>query len=109
MTVYSNYNNAYSEYTSVTATDAEQLNAPHARAARIASLGLLRTPHTPRRIALAVLLLLGLVILGLIFIPWQQSVTGNGRVMILSPMQRPQNIEAQIPGRLLRWAVSTLR
>lgn len=66
---------------------------------------MLRTPHTIRTIAVALVSLLSALILGLIFIPWQQSVTGTGRVMIMSPMQRPQNIEAQISGRIVRWAV----
>lgn len=39
------------------------------------------------------------------FVPWQQSISGIGQVMIFSPMERPQNIEAQIPGRIVRWNV----
>ncbi len=42
---------------------------------------------------------------GLVLIPWQQSVVGRGRVIVLSPMQRPQNIEAPIKARLERWHV----
>jgi membrane fusion protein, adhesin transport system len=39
------------------------------------------------------------------FIPWQQSIMGAGRVTIFSPMERPQNIEAQITGRIVSWRV----
>lgn len=39
------------------------------------------------------------------FVPWQQSISGLGQVMIFSPMERPQNIEAQIPGRIVSWSV----
>ncbi|CAN5498393.1 HlyD family efflux transporter periplasmic adaptor subunit [soil metagenome] len=41
----------------------------------------------------------------LIFVPWQQSISGTGKIFILSPMERPQNIEAQIPSRLREWHV----
>ncbi len=75
----------------------------HTRTPKISSLDMMRTPHAMRPIAISLLLLVLLVVLCLIFVPWQQSVTGYGRVIIFSPMDRPQNIEAQIPGRLVRW------
>ncbi|MDZ4837861.1 MAG: biotin/lipoyl-binding protein [Candidatus Melainabacteria bacterium] len=46
----------------------------------------------------------GLVVI-LIYVPWQQSISGAGKVIIFSPMHRPQNIEAQIPARLHKWHV----
>ncbi len=79
---------------------------PHsAKQVELRSLELIKTPHRFRTVALAVLVLLVLLALCLIFVPWQQSVTGYGRVIVFSPMDRPQNIEAQIPGRLTRWNV----
>ena len=56
---------------------------------------------------LAALTLLSLVIgaAGLVWIPWQQSVVGSGKVIVLSPMQRPQNLEAPIKARLAQWHV----
>lgn len=50
------------------------------------------------------LFLVGLVCI-LAFVPWQQSISGTGKIMILSPMDRPQSIEAQIPARLKSWHV----
>ncbi|MBX9686138.1 MAG: HlyD family secretion protein, partial [Candidatus Obscuribacterales bacterium] len=41
----------------------------------------------------------------LLTVPWRQSVAGSGEIIVFSPMQRPQTIEAQISGRLLRWLV----
>lgn len=79
--------------------------APHERKPRIQSLDMMRTPHAMRPIALWILLLLLLIALCLYFVPWQQSVTGYGRIIVFSPMDRPQNIEAQIPGRLVRWNI----
>jgi len=75
------------------------------RPARLKSIELLKTPHSLRPAALVLLTLLLVVTLSLYFVPWQQSVTGYGRVIVFSPMERPQTIEAQIPGRLVNWRV----
>jgi len=48
------------------------------------------------------LLVAGLVLLVL---PWQQNVSGSGRVVAYSPTQRTQNIEAPIEGRVVRFFV----
>lgn len=50
--------------------------------------------------------LIVIVILCLIFIPWQQLVIGLGKVTVFSPMERPQTIESQIPGRIIKWYVN---
>jgi membrane fusion protein, adhesin transport system len=54
-------------------------------------------------------ILLSLVLLALtlmlVYVPWQQSIAGTGKIIIFSPMERPQNIEAQIPARLKQWYV----
>ncbi|MCB9753025.1 MAG: HlyD family efflux transporter periplasmic adaptor subunit [Myxococcales bacterium] len=56
---------------------------------------------------LAWLLLVGLALafVGLIFTPWQQSVSGSGRVVAYTPIERQQAIEAPISGRVSRWLV----
>lgn len=72
---------------------------------KVQSLELVQTPHSARPLALVIVLLLLSIVLGLILIPWQQSVSGSGRVIIFSPMERPQNVEAQIPARILKWHV----
>lgn len=56
-------------------------------------------------IAVLLAIILISVILILVYAPWQQSITGSGKVIIMSPMERPQNIEAQIPARLTKWYV----
>ncbi len=56
-------------------------------------------------IAVTLIVVLVVLILALAFVPWQQSVSASGRVIIFSPMHRPQNIEAQIPARLHAWHV----
>lgn len=69
------------------------------------SLDVLKTPRRFGFISLILLLIGGGIVLGLIYIPWQQSVTGTGRVFIAEPDERPQNIEAQISARLVKWNV----
>ena len=52
--------------------------------------------------------LLGLLVtLALVmFLPWQQSVQGNGAVTALSPSDRPQQLQTRIDGRIEAWFVS---
>lgn len=69
------------------------------------SLELLRTSSRFGRTGVTLLLLLAAVAGGLVLIPWQQSVTGNGRVFVADPADRPQNVEAQIPARIVSWHV----
>ena len=51
--------------------------------------------------------LLAFALLGLItlFLPWTQNITSNGLVTTLTPEQRPQTIQSQIPGRIEQWFV----
>jgi membrane fusion protein, adhesin transport system len=61
-----------------------------------------RTPRTiARRLVAAALLLLLLATLA----PWQQSVSGHGRVIAYAPLDRTQAIEAPIDGRVVEWMV----
>jgi membrane fusion protein, adhesin transport system len=69
------------------------------------SLDELKTPRGFTGAVILIILLISGITLGLIYIPWQQSVTGTGRVFIASPDERPQNIEAQIPARIVKWNV----
>ena len=43
-----------------------------------------------------------LVVLGCVFLPWQQSVRGTGRVIAFNPLDRRVNIEAPVEGRVRR-------
>ncbi|MDX6747312.1 biotin/lipoyl-binding protein [Polaribacter sp. PL03] len=51
---------------------------------------------------LFVFALLGFIIL---FLPWTQNITSQGLVTTLTPDQRPQTIQSQIPGRIEQWFV----
>src|SRR5690349_6970273 len=69
------------------------------------SLQMVAPLRSGRRIAALLIGLVTLAALILIYVPWQQTVIGHGQVMVYSAMDRPQNVEAQIPGRLVEWRV----
>lgn len=47
----------------------------------------------------------GLALVALIFVPWQQTATGEGRVIAWSPAEREQVVEAPVDGLVARWVV----
>lgn len=51
------------------------------------------------------LLVAAALVLITLFLPWTQNITGNGMVTTLTPEQRPQTIQSQIPGRIEEWYV----
>ncbi len=40
-----------------------------------------------------------------IFLPWTQTISGNGFLTTLTPDKRPQTIQSAIPGRIEKWFV----
>ncbi|MBK7861194.1 MAG: HlyD family efflux transporter periplasmic adaptor subunit [Archangiaceae bacterium] len=66
---------------------------------------LVRTPRALRLLARLVGLgLLGLA-LALGLVPWQQSVRGAGRVVAFAAVERRQNVDAPVEGRVAVWHV----
>lgn len=49
---------------------------------------------------------MGIVFFLSLFLPWRQTVTGEGQVTVFSPMQRPQVIHSQIDARISKWHVN---
>lgn len=47
---------------------------------------------------------IGLIVF-IALMPWQQTASGNGKVVAFSPNEREQNIVATMPGRLEHWSV----
>jgi multidrug resistance efflux pump len=70
------------------------------------ALELVQTPFNTRKFVTALLALFGIIVLALIFVPWQQTVAGSGNVTSFVPNARPQNIESPISGRIARWLVN---
>jgi adhesin transport system membrane fusion protein len=52
---------------------------------------------------IALMLVVSIVILSTL--PWQQNVKGKGQVIAFSPLERRQDIEAPIKGRISQWYV----
>ncbi|MBD1207805.1 MAG: biotin/lipoyl-binding protein [Ignavibacteria bacterium] len=72
----------------------------------IHSLERARTPFWLGTTSLAIVGILGVLVLFLVFVPWQQNITGSGKVTSFVPGVRPQTIDAQITGRIVRWFVN---
>lgn len=66
---------------------------------------LVASPRLARTFGFVVMSLFTVITLLLIFLPWVQTVTGEGHVTSLYPSERPQYVEAQISGRLVGWKV----
>lgn len=64
-----------------------------------------QTPRAARVIAWLLLVSTVATILALVFVPWQQNVTGSGRVIAFAPLERQQIVQAAIEGRVERWYV----
>ena len=58
-----------------------------------------------RTVARLLMLALMLALIGVLVAPWQQNVTGQGRVIAYAPLERQQSIQAPIAGRITHWAV----
>ncbi len=68
------------------------------------SMRVLETPNAGKQLAKA-LLTIALMMLVVLFLPWQQNIHGKGKVTALSPGNRPQTIETAIAGRIQQWNV----
>jgi multidrug efflux pump subunit AcrA (membrane-fusion protein) len=51
------------------------------------------------------LLTLLVIFVILLFLPWQQNIQSKGKITTLDPGDRPQTIQATIPGRIDQWFV----
>lgn len=73
--------------------------------AESAAMTLVRTPRALR--TLARLMATGFVVtaVALLIVPWQQSISGKGRVVAFAPMERQQEITAPIEGNVTEWYV----
>ena len=62
------------------------------------SLRLARSSRRARRIAKWLVIALGFALLGMVFVPWQQSIRGDGAVVAFDPVDRPQGVQAPVKG-----------
>jgi adhesin transport system membrane fusion protein len=85
--------------------DASPYQSSEERLHTLHSLEMLKTGIGPRLFGGIIFLLFAVACVFVMFVPWRQSVVGTGEIIVFSPMDRPQTIEAQIPGRLVQWYV----
>ena len=64
------------------------------------------TPKLARWVMVGSVVAFGLLVLALLVLPWQQTVSGSGRVTSFSPNARPQTVESQISARVQQWHVA---
>lgn len=57
-------------------------------------------PVRVRTLSFLVLAAFGVLLFGLVFLPWQQFVSGTGRVIAHDPLERPVVLEAPLSGRV---------
>jgi adhesin transport system membrane fusion protein len=75
------------------------------RGVELSSLRLAKTPRLARRLSRSLLAFFVLLPIGLIFVPWTQSVHGTGKAIAFNPVQRPQFLVSPIEGRIKKWYV----
>ncbi|MEQ9647803.1 MAG: HlyD family efflux transporter periplasmic adaptor subunit [Sandaracinaceae bacterium] len=71
----------------------------------IGAARLVPPPTHARRVAVALTISFLAFVLFALLSPWRQNVTGEGRVIAYTPLERQQNIEAPVSGRVVRWHV----
>lgn len=71
---------------------------------KLYSIKLVSTPRTGKLITYWLIGILMLMII-ILFVPWQQNVSGKGQLTALSPQERPQTIQSPIAGRIENWHV----
>lgn len=71
----------------------------------LTSLQMTKSKVSSKKVIFNISTLIIITLICLIFVPWQQSVIGVGKTTVFSPMDRPQTIQSQIPGRIKEWFV----
>lgn len=69
------------------------------------ALRLVAPPRFNKVLARMVLAAFALVALALVAVPWQQTSSGQGRVIAYAPVERQQSVDAPVEGRVVAWHV----
>ncbi len=70
---------------------------------RFSALSSARTPRLISTLARICVWLFLLMPPALLLTPWQQNITGTGRVTAFAPLERQQTVEAPVSGRIVQW------
>lgn len=71
----------------------------------LSAMSTAQTPLFVTRLARMIAWLFILIPVAMLFLPWQQNVTGTGRVSAYAPLERQQTIDATVAGRIVKWHV----
>lgn len=69
------------------------------------ALSRIPSPRLSRRLAWVLVVGLAGLITALVLAPWQQNITGQGRVVAFAPKDRQQLVAAPVSGRITEWFV----
>jgi multidrug resistance efflux pump len=72
---------------------------------QLQSLEKVRTPKNSIGLMIFLMTLLVVFVVMLLFVPWQQTVSGSGKVTSFNVAARPQTIQAVINSRIVKWYV----
>jgi multidrug resistance efflux pump len=70
---------------------------------RLSALVATQTPRRVGALVRACIWLFLLLPLSLLLAPWQQNISGIGRVAAFAPIERQQTVEAPVSGRVVHW------
>lgn len=66
---------------------------------------MIASPVSARRVAYALAVASTLFLVGIMFIPWQQTASATGRVVAFTPFDRQQTVDAPVKGVVVKWFV----
>ena len=84
---------------------AKWLSMTFATSTKLLSWEAVQIPKRLRFLSRLAILLVGLFLLIVAFVPWTQTITVTGQLSAYTPFDRPQDIEAQITGRIKKWHI----
>lgn len=67
------------------------------------AMRLVRSSRRVRKFAVWLMVALVIMVCAMLFLPWQQTSKGTGRVVAYYPTERPQTVESPIYGRVAEW------
>lgn len=76
------------------------MQEPHFHSPQLPALSLAGSARFTRFLSRLLVSGFIVVVLGLLFLPWRQFVSGMGRVIAFNPLDRRVNVEAQVSGRV---------
>lgn len=71
---------------------------------KMESISMIETPVVFKTLTIVAIVVAVFFVI-ILFLPWRQTVTGVGKVIVFSPMNRPQTIQAQISSKIKKWHV----